>query len=105
MMSELHRSALRAEWPKIRERGFHKFAVAYGLRGFALPAGLGVWAITWVVVPVLFVPASPPDVSFLSTRRFWLATLASLVLWPIGGWMLAKWEWTRNERRFRNTQQ
>jgi len=81
--------------------GFRKFAVAYGLRGFALPAGVAVWAITWVVVPVLFVPASPPDVSFLGTRRFWLATLASLVLWPAGGWILARWEWAGNERRFR----
>ncbi|CAA9344080.1 MAG: hypothetical protein AVDCRST_MAG68-3202 [uncultured Gemmatimonadetes bacterium] len=104
MMHDLHRAAFLAQWPHIRTMGFHKFAIAYGLRGFALPLGLGVWAITWVVVPVLLVPESPPDLSFLSTRSFWLATLSSLVLWPTAGWLLAKWEWTRNERRFGMTQ-
>jgi len=98
--SALSRYAFRAEWPAIREMGFHKFAVAFGLRRFALPVGLAVWAITWVVVPVLLVPATPPDLSYLGSRPFWLASLASLVLWPLGGWLLARWEWRRNERRF-----
>ena len=104
MSHGLYRTAFLAEWPNIRRMGFRKFAIAYGLRGFALPASLAVWVITWVVVPVLLVPATPPDASFLSTRRFWLATLSSLILWPIGGWILAKWEWTRNERRFGKAQ-
>jgi hypothetical protein len=85
--------------------GFRKFAVEYGLRRFALPAGLAIWAITFVVVPVLFVPASPPDLSYLSTRRFWLATLSSIVLFPIGGWLFAKTQWMRYERRFRSSAQ
>ena len=95
----------RAEWPTIRKMGFRKFAVEYGLRRFALPVGLATWAICWVVVPVLYVPESAPDLSHFGTRRFWLATLSSLVLWPIGGWLFAKTEWVRYERRFRSSAQ
>ncbi len=95
----------RAEWPAIRKMGFRKFALEYGWRRFALPVGLAVWAITWVVVPVLYVPTSPPDLSYFGTRRFLLATLSSLVLWPIGGWLFAKMQWTRYERRFRSSLQ
>lgn len=100
MPSTLSRHALRAAWPTVRQMGFRKFFLRFGLRGFALPVGLAVWAITWVVIPVLFVPESPPDLSYFGSRRFWLASLASVVLWPVGGWALAKWEWNRNERRF-----
>jgi hypothetical protein len=99
MASPLTRE-FRAEWPSIRKLGFRKFAIEYGLRRFALPTGLMVWTITWVVVPVLFVPASPPDLSYLGTRRFWLGTISSLVLFPIAGWLFAKTEWMRYERRF-----
>lgn len=102
MSSTLTRDAARAAWPTVRKGGFRNFFIRFGLRGFALPVGFAVWAITWVVVPVLFVPESPPDLSYLVSRRFWLASLASVILWPVGGWLLAKWEWARNERRFRN---
>jgi len=102
MVSPLTRE-FRAEWPAIRKMGFRKFAVEYGLRRFALPAGLATWAITWVVVPVLFVPPAPPDLTYLGTRRFLLATLSSLVLFPIGGWLFAKTQWVKYERRFRNS--
>jgi hypothetical protein len=104
MVSPLTRE-FRAEWPTIRKMGFRKFAVEYGWRRFALPVGLATWAICWVVVPVLYVPASPPDLLFLGTRRFWLATLSSLVLWPIGGWLFAKTQWVRYERRYRSSMQ
>jgi len=102
MVSPLTRE-FRTEWPTIRKMGFRKFAVEYGWRRFALPVGLATWVITWVVVPVLYVPDSPPDLSFLGTRRFCLATLSSLVLWPIGGWLFAKTQWVRYERRFLNS--
>jgi len=104
MISPMTRE-FRAEWPAIRTMGFRRFAIEYGLRRFALPVGLAVWAITWVVVPVLFVPPSPPDLSYLGTRRFLLATLSSLVLFPIGGWLFARIQWVRYERRFSSTTQ
>jgi hypothetical protein len=104
MTSPLTRE-FRAEWPTIRKMGFRTFAVEYGLRRFALPVGLATWVITWVVVPILYVPASPPDLSYLGSRRFWLATLSSLVLWPIGGWLFAKTQWVRYERRFKSSAQ
>ena len=104
MTSPLTRE-FRAEWPTIRKMGFRKFAVEYGWRRFALPVGLATWVICWVVVPVLYVPASPPDLSYFGTRRFLLATLSSLVLWPIGGWLFAKTQWVRYERRFKSSAQ
>jgi hypothetical protein len=101
MVSPLTRE-FRAEWPAIRKMGFRSFAVEYGLRRFALPVGLATWLISWVVVPVLYVPASP-DLSHFGTRRFWLATLSSLVLFPIAGWLFANTEWVKYERRFRSS--
>jgi hypothetical protein len=100
MTSKLARFAVRAAWPTIRQMGFRKFLVAFGLYGFALPLGLGVWLLMWVLLPVFLEPDAPPDLSYLGSRPFWLSLVSSAVLWPIGGWALAKWEWMRNERRF-----
>lgn len=87
-------------WGRIRSGGRRRFIVEYGLRRFALQLGLSVWLGLFVAVPVFFEGAEGPDFGYVGSRPFWLSLLASLVLWPIAGYVWALWEWRRREMRF-----
>lgn len=99
-MTILEQEALRLAWSQIRTGGRRNFVIQWGLRRFALRLGLVVWLTLFVVVPVLLVPRTPPDLAYFGSREFWVASLAGAVLWPLAGWAWAVLEWRRREREY-----
>ena len=87
------------EWARIRAEGRPSFVKRFGLRRFALSTGFLVWSTMFVVVPVLM-EADAPQWGYLGSRAFLLSTLASVLLWPVAGYLFAHIEWRRLERRF-----
>ena len=87
-------------WSEIRSHGKRHFIIQYGLRRFALRVGIAVWLIAFVVIPIFFEDRATPNFGYLRTRPFFLSIIAGLVLWPIGGYIWAIWEWHRREKQY-----
>ena len=99
-MDVIERVCVTECWGRIRSGGRQSFIVEFGLRRFALPLGVTMWLGLVVAVP-LFLQGDGPQFAYLGSRPFWLGTAASLVLWPVAGYVWALWEWNRREARFR----
>lgn len=87
------------EWLRIRSEGKGSYIRRAGLREFALGYGLVIWLIFVVIVPTLFA-ADAPNLTYFASPTFWFSTLAALVLWPLGGLLLARFLWRKYEKRW-----
>jgi hypothetical protein len=82
------------DWARIRADGRRAFVLRFGLGVFAL---FGIAFTTlWIVAvdPLVFGAASP------AAGEIARHIVVALVVWPLGGWLFARWIWRRNEKRF-----
>lgn len=93
----------RRHWDEIRVHGKGNFIIQYGLRRFALPVGIAVWLVAFVMIPVLYEIRPSPNYAYLLSREFFLSVVAGLLLWPIGGYVWAVWTWARREREYQRS--
>lgn len=98
-MNVIERECLNSCWKAIRAEGKRHFIVHYGLRRFALPTGIVLWLSLFVAVPVLLV-ANEPNLGYIGSRPFWLSLAATVLLWPVAGYLWAVLEWRRHEARY-----
>lgn len=87
------------EWERVRAGGKWRFVGRDGVLRWGLRTGILVWAIVFVVCPVLLGDGAP-DVAYLGSREFALGTAAAVVLWPAAGVAWGLLEWRRRERRY-----
>lgn len=99
-MDIVDRECLDTCWERIRTRGRKHFIPHFGLRKYALPLGAALWLGLLVAVPVFLAGPDAPNFGYIGSRPFWLSLLASLILWPLAGYLWGSVEWRRRNRRY-----
>ena len=79
------RERYRAKWERVRARGKRRFVLTRGVLGWGVSTGILVSALEGVQTP-----------------SFWLHLIASLLVFPAGGYFWGTWVWDILEPQYQS---